>query len=179
MRFTILCALAVAACASDPTAAPVSANAAPAGDAAPATLEGEYAASWWFRTRDLAPVMQPNPNGGGGGPIAPSMSVAGDRLHLGVFMRGCSVRLLRQSPTLVLVATDACASVPGDGWLGPYVSARLSVRPGAMLTVGSGRIAGAIELDFTGTVDRNNPNEGVTQTGVITLTLNLVRAPSP
>ncbi len=163
------------ACASDPgTAAPPGDASADAGDAAPVALEGTYNGSTSFRGSGLSPA-EPAPNGGPSGTgIA---TVTADRLDLDAFFPRCSVRLLPQSPTLAQVETVTCESDPRDPWRGQYATARLVLRPGATLTIGGGRITGALAWDFTGTIDRMQPNAGMMQRGVITLNLNLVRTP--
>ena len=176
MRTVLLAALAglSCGCGADPMASPLAADAAvDAADAELPSLEGEYAGQWSFRARDLAPVAQPNPNGGGGGPS--STRVTEGLLDLSMFMYRCSVRVVAQSPTLARVEADAaCESNPRGSWRGAWSSARATLRPGATLAIGEGRITGALEWDWTG-VPADEP--GVVQTGVVTLALNLTRAP--
>lgn len=177
MRHLSLFALALVACASDPAGPVGQADAgAEAGDGAPASLEGAYGGSMIVRATELAPVNEPTPNGSISGPTVGATVVNGT-LAFGPFFPRCVVRLLPQSPTLALVDAATCEGDPRDAWRGRYVTARLVLRPGASLTVGDGRISGALAWDFVGTVDRQQPNEGMTQRGVVTLTLNLVRAP--
>lgn len=176
-RLVLLLPLVALACGADPMTDAGAADAASeaGSDAALPSLEGVYSGQWSFRARDLAPVADPSPNGGGSNPEAARVTMG--RLDLSVFMPRCTVRVLPQSPTSATAEATTCESDPRDPWRGQHVTARVALRPGAMLAVGGGRITGTLEWDFTGTIDRGNPNAGMTQTGVITLTLNLTRAP--
>ena len=173
MRTVLLAALAALLCACGVD--PMTSNHEPDADADAAlpSLDGAYGGQWSFRARDLAPSAQPRPSGGGGG--SNSMSVAGGVLDLSGFMPQCTVRVEALSPTLARVDAGAvCESNPRGSWMGTWRSARATLRPGATLAIGEGRITGALEWDWTG-VPADEP--GVVQTGVVTLALNLTRAP--
>lgn len=178
MRALPLVALALlSACASDPTPSGPPADAgAEASDGAPVALEGSYVGGMSFRGSGLSPA-DPVPNGGTSSALAPLTDVTAGVLSLNPFLARCAVRLLPQSPTLAQVEAATCESDPRDSWQGKYSAARLVLRPGTTLTIGGGRISGALVWDFTGTIDRMQPNAGMTQRGVITLNLNLTRAP--
>lgn len=177
MRVALCVALLTLSCASDPmTAAPIAdAGAEAGGDAALPSLEGTYTGQLSFRARDLSPVSDPSPNGGPSGPGV--ASIAGERLDLGRFMPRCTVRVVPQSPTVALVDSGRCEGDTRDPWRGQYTAALLVLRPGATLAIGGGRIVGTLEWDFTGTIDRQQPNAGMAQRGVVVLNVDLTRAP--